>query len=121
MSSDGKTLYALLQSAAIQDGGNKKSTARYTRLVAYDISEASTTRPPLVGEWVVPLPLDSSGKTLGASELHFVKNGVFLVLSRDANGHGGGTTLSAYKSVLSTRQYYRAFDRLTWLLLGRQT
>ena len=121
MSSDGNTLYALLQSAAIQDGGNKKSTARYTRLVAYDISEASTTRPPLVGEWVVPLPLDSSGKTLGASELHFVKNGVFLVLSRDANGHGGGTTLSAYKSVLSTRQYYRAFDRLTWLLLGRQT
>ncbi|KAI9441308.1 esterase-like activity of phytase-domain-containing protein [Lactarius indigo] len=97
ISSDGNTLYALLQSAAIQDGGNKKSTARYTRLVAYDISHASTTRPPLVGEWVVPLPLDSAGKALGASELHYVKNGVFLVLARDGNGHGGDATLSAYK------------------------
>jgi hypothetical protein len=100
MSPDGNTLYALLQSATIQDGGNKKSNARYTRLVAYDISQASTTRPPLVGEWVVPLPLDSSGKTLGTSELHYVSNGVFLVLSRDGNGHGGDATLSAYKSVL---------------------
>lgn len=98
MSPDGNTLYALLQSATIQDGGNKKSNARYTRLVAYDISQASTTRPPLVGEWVVPLPLDSSGKTLGTSELHYVSNGVFLVLSRDGNGHGGDATLSAYKS-----------------------
>lgn len=99
ISPDGKTLYALLQSATIQDGGNKKSNARYTRLVAYDISQASTTRPPLIGEWVVPLPLDSSGKTLGASELHYVSPGVFLVLSRDSNGHGGDATLSAYKSV----------------------
>ncbi len=52
--SDGNTL---LQSAAIQDGGDKKST-----LVR-----------------VVPLPLDSGGKTLGVSELHYVKNRVFLI------------------------------------------
>jgi hypothetical protein len=64
MSPDGNTLYALMQSATIQDSGNKKSNARYTRLVAYDISQANTTRPPFVGEWVVLLPLDSSGKTL---------------------------------------------------------
>ncbi|KAI0055433.1 hypothetical protein BV25DRAFT_174050 [Artomyces pyxidatus] len=97
VSSDRKTLYALLQSATIQDGGNKKSNARYTRLLAWDISDPEETRPTLTGEWVVPLPLDSSGKTLGASELHFVSDGVFLVLSRDGNGHGGDTTLSAYK------------------------
>ncbi|KAI0266403.1 esterase-like activity of phytase-domain-containing protein [Gloeopeniophorella convolvens] len=97
VSADGKTLYALLQSATIQDGGNKKSNARNTRLVAFDISNAATTRPPLVGEWVVPLPLDSDSKTLGASELHWVSSGVFLVLSRDSNGHAGDDTESEYK------------------------
>lgn len=38
VSGDGRTLFALLQSAAIQDGGGDKSTNRYTRLFAWDIS-----------------------------------------------------------------------------------
>ncbi|KAI0300504.1 hypothetical protein B0F90DRAFT_1917729 [Multifurca ochricompacta] len=99
ISPDDSTLYALLQSATIQDGGSKKSTARYPRLVAYDISNSIIQRPSLVGKWVVPLPPDSSGKALGASGLHYVSNGIFLVLSRDGNGHGGSATLSACKLV----------------------
>ncbi|ETW75139.1 hypothetical protein HETIRDRAFT_455824 [Heterobasidion irregulare TC 32-1] len=95
--SAGATLYALLQSATIQDGGNKKKNARHARLLAYNISDPSQFRPSLVGEWVVPLPLDTDNKTLGASELHFVSPGVFLVLARDGGGHGGDDTLSAYK------------------------
>ncbi|KAA1472587.1 hypothetical protein DENSPDRAFT_859545 [Dentipellis sp. KUC8613] len=99
VSADGATLYALLQSATIQDGGDKKKNARYTRLVAFDVSNASASagRPALVGEWVVPLPLDSDSKTLGASELHFVSPGTFLALARDGDGRGGDDTSAAYK------------------------
>lgn len=87
----------MLQSATIQDGGNKKSNARYTRLLAYDIAAPTTTRPALTAEFIVPLPLDSDGKTLGASEIAFVSDGLFLVLARDSNGHGGDDTTSEYK------------------------
>lgn len=50
MSTDGNTMYALLQSATIQDGGNEKINACDTRLVTYDVSQARTTRPLLIGE-----------------------------------------------------------------------
>jgi len=88
-----KTLYALLQSSTVQDGG---SGSRYTRLLAYDVS-SSKKRPELTGEWVVPLPVSKKGKTEGASELHFVKKHTFLVLSRDGDGRGGGDNSSSYK------------------------
>ncbi|KAF8883997.1 esterase-like activity of phytase-domain-containing protein [Infundibulicybe gibba] len=89
-------LYAMLQSATIQDGGDDKSTSRYTRLLAYDISN-SAAPASLVGEWVVPLPLSSKGKTLQTSEIHFVSPGVFLALARDSDGHGGDDNNSGYK------------------------
>lgn len=100
VSPDGNTLYALLQSATIQDGGNKKSDSRFTRLLAYDVSEPTAVTPSLTGEWVVPLPQDSSGDTLAQSEMHFISDDVFFVLARDANGHGGSSDTSAYKSVI---------------------
>jgi hypothetical protein len=90
------TLYAMLQSATIQDGGSSKSTSRYTRLVAYDVGHKHK-RPELVGEWVVPLPQSSKGNTQGASEIHFVSPGVFLVLARDGDGRGGDGAKSGYK------------------------
>ncbi|TFK45876.1 hypothetical protein OE88DRAFT_1088639 [Heliocybe sulcata] len=91
----GQTLYALLQSATIQDGGSDKTTSRYTRLLAYDIVN---DMPTLAGEWVVPLPItNKKGNTLAASEMHSLGNGLFLVLSRDGDGHGGGDDHSSYK------------------------
>lgn len=89
----------MLQSATIQDGGNKKSNARYTRLLAYDISSPSTVRPALKAEYIVPLPLDSDSKTLGASEISFIGGTTFLVLARDSDGHGGDDDKSGYKCV----------------------
>jgi hypothetical protein len=89
-----QTLYALLQSATIQDGGASKQTSRFTRLLAYSL--ASHT-PALKGEWVVPLPQTSKGATLAQSEVIHLKDGVFMVLARDANGHGGNDPTSAYK------------------------
>ncbi len=97
LDSSGTTLYALLQSATIQDGGDDKTTSRYSRLLAFDVSTPLLARPPLVGEWVVPLPQSSKGKTLAASEIHFVSENVFLVLSRDGDGHGGDDNNSKYK------------------------
>ncbi|KZP20003.1 hypothetical protein FIBSPDRAFT_789968 [Athelia psychrophila] len=92
-------LYALLQSATIQDGGAVDTTQQWTRLLAWDVSNP-LERPPLVGEWVVELPLTKKGKTNAASELHFVSENVFLALSRDGKGRGDdGSTTSAYKQV----------------------
>ncbi|KAJ7617309.1 esterase-like activity of phytase-domain-containing protein [Roridomyces roridus] len=85
------TLYAILQSATIQDGA-----LQFTRMLAYNVSSPSTS-VPLIGEWVVPLPLSSSGKVEATSEIHFVSPGVFLCLARDGNGHGGSGDNIKYK------------------------
>ncbi|KAJ7138360.1 esterase-like activity of phytase-domain-containing protein [Mycena epipterygia] len=85
------TLYAMLQSATIQDGA-----LQYTRLLAYNVS-APSTAVPLVGEWIVPLPVSSKGKVEASSEIHFVGEGVFLCLARDGNGHGGSGDNIKYK------------------------
>ncbi|KAF9480369.1 hypothetical protein BDN70DRAFT_832977 [Pholiota conissans] len=90
------TLYAMLQSATIQDGGDDKDTSRFTRLFAYDVSNPSVS-VPLVGEWVVPLPQSSGGNTEACSEIHFLGSGTFLALSRDGDGRGGDDNKSSYK------------------------
>ncbi|KAG6841252.1 hypothetical protein C0991_000392 [Blastosporella zonata] len=92
-----KVLYAMLQSATLQDGGDGSTTSRYTRLVAYDVSFPVIFRPKLIGEWVVPLPLSSKNKTQASSEMHFISPGVFLTLARDGNGHGNSNDQSKYK------------------------
>ncbi|KAI0746830.1 esterase-like activity of phytase-domain-containing protein [Daedaleopsis nitida] len=97
LDSTGNTLFAMVQSATIQDGGDDKDTSRFTRLLAYDVSTPLQAPPPLIGEWVVPLPQSKKGKTLAQSEIHFVSENVFLVLARDADGHGGDDDNSAYK------------------------
>ena len=89
----------MLQSATIQDGGGDKTTSRYTRLLAYDVSALQpSVPPPLIGEWVVPLPISNSkGNTRAQSEIQFVGENVFLALARDGDGHGGDDNKSKYK------------------------
>ena len=87
----------MLQSATVQDGGDDKSTSRFTRLLAYDITLPLVKRPNLIAEFVVPLPQNNKGSTLASSEIHFVSEGIFLVLSRDGNGHGDSNPTSKYK------------------------
>ncbi|GJE92346.1 phytase-like domain-containing protein [Phanerochaete sordida] len=93
------TLWAMLQSATVQDGGDDKSTSRFTRLLAYDVAAPLLVRPPLLHEFVVPLPLNKKGNTLASSEIHFVSEGVLLALSRDGNGHGDDNPTSQYKQI----------------------
>jgi hypothetical protein len=118
----GKTLYALLQSAAWQDGGDNRTTSRYTRLLAYDVSTSGRAheRPTLVGEWVVPLPQDSKGSTLGSNEILFARKGVFLILSRDGNGRGGDDPTSLYKCV-HVESFLFLWVFIGFVVAGRQT
>jgi hypothetical protein len=101
---DGKHLYALLQSATVQDGGaGGSSPTRFnTRLLAYDITDPAA--PKLTGEYVVRLPRfkDAKGKTLVAaqSELLALNDKQFLLIARDS-GRGFATKdpTSLYRSV----------------------
>ncbi len=102
VSPDGRTLFALLQSATRQDGGTGGTSAiRFnTRLLAYDLSGAA---PTLRGEYVVQLPtfLQGSGTRVAAqSEILALNSSQFLVLARDSgNGHGLVAT-SVYRKIL---------------------
>lgn len=104
MSKDGRHLYALLQSAAIQDGGaGGGSPTRFNaRFLAYDISDP--TQPKLSAEYVVQLPRfkDAKDKQLVAaqSEILALDDHRFLVIARDS-GHGQGLkdSDSVYRSI----------------------
>lgn len=64
-------LWALLQSATIQDSvGGSKTTNRYSRLLAYDVS--NPLKAKLISEYIVPLPQSKKSNTRAASELHIV-------------------------------------------------
>jgi hypothetical protein len=106
LSPDRKTLFVLLQSAAIQDldPANIKTTRRNTRLLAYNIRGQE---PRLVGEYVLQLPLYQDPTTTAPklliaaqSELFALNDHQFLVLARDS---GGGFTdpspTSVYRSI----------------------
>ena len=109
---DGQTLYALLQSSAMQEGGEKSKTRRHVRLLGYSLPpsggssriHAAASTPSLTGEWVVPLPTftnaDGKDKVAAQSELHFAGGSQFFVLPRDSGaGRGQDDTKSLYRHV----------------------
>jgi hypothetical protein len=112
-SPDGKYLYALLQSAAMQEGGLNSATRRYTRLVQYEIGGGHYSHDDgrwkrgsnsfnLVAEYVVPLPVytTSANKTKVAaqSDIHYISPTQFLILPRDSGaGHGQSSSTSLYR------------------------
>ncbi|PWW74201.1 outer membrane autotransporter [Tuber magnatum] len=104
VSGDGRNLYALLQSAAVQEGGPNKLTNRYARMVKYDITVSGKAR--LAREYVVPLPQfndptkKTNPRTAGQSEILAVGSDQFLILSRDSDfGHGLDGSLSNYRQI----------------------
>lgn len=105
VSSDGKTLYAQMQTALNQEGGPSNPYRRQARLLKYDISDST---PKYVKEYVVTLPLwtdptAKAGKGLkvaGQSEIHALGHGQFFILARDSGaGHGQPSSLSIYRHV----------------------
>ncbi|KDQ11358.1 hypothetical protein BOTBODRAFT_189903 [Botryobasidium botryosum FD-172 SS1] len=95
-SPSGSTLYALLQSATIQDGGADKSTSRHTRLLSWNVTPSGSAT--LAGEWVVALPQSKKDNTRGQSEIIYLNDKQFLVLARDGDGNGSDEIKSSYKS-----------------------
>jgi len=98
-SPDQKTLYALMQSALVQEGGRNASTRRYARLLEYDISNSAS--PVYKAEYIVPLPVFNNNSLVAAqSEIHFISPTQFLVLARDSGrGHGQDNSLSRYRHI----------------------
>ncbi|KAF2093956.1 hypothetical protein NA57DRAFT_80961 [Rhizodiscina lignyota] len=109
ISSDGKTMSVLIQSALEQEGGMHGKKRRYARLVQYDIPSShgygygyGSSKPVYKAEYVVPLPVftDSDGDNAVAaqSEIHYISETQYLVLARDSgNGHGQSSSLSIYR------------------------
>ncbi|KAH6618248.1 esterase-like activity of phytase-domain-containing protein [Chaetomium sp. MPI-SDFR-AT-0129] len=101
ISPDGKSLYVMLQSAAEQDGGNKGSKKRNTRLLQYSIDGNGATYK---AEYVVPLPKydshDGKTKVAAQSEIHYISETQLLVLARDSgSGRGQTEAKSIYRQV----------------------
>jgi 2',3'-cyclic-nucleotide 2'-phosphodiesterase (5'-nucleotidase family) len=100
VSPDNKRLLALLQSATVQDTNGTQQQTRYNaRLFVYDIDAANLENPVLIGEYVVQLPrydLNGNNSALDAtaaqSEIVALSNTQFLMLPRDGNGLGKGST-----------------------------
>src|SRR5262249_10850557 len=107
LSPDGTRLFALLQSATIQDSDSNNQNRRQTRLLVYDVS-SNATPPAPIGEYALTLPTYRTtgngaavNSTAAQSEIVALDNDRLLVLSRDGNGLGNsGTNPSVIKSVL---------------------
>ena len=105
VSSNGKTLYTLLQSALDQEGGPDNPDRKQSRLLEYDIS--NPRKPAFKAEYVVTLPLytdptskKTPRKVAGQSEILSLGNGQFFVLARDSGfGRGQESTTSNYRHV----------------------
>lgn len=95
-SPDGKYLYTLLQSATIQDGGSSSSKRHNTRFLAYRVKDKKIV---LEAEYAVQLPVLSTGRVAGQSEIHYISETQFLVLARDSGaGHGQDSSESIYRN-----------------------
>ncbi len=109
LSPDGTRLFALLQSACIQDSDQAANNqkAKNTRLLIFDVSTNPTNSTPLA-EYALQLPTykgngngSTADKTCAQSEVIALDDYRFLVLPRDGNGLGNSSpNPNVYKSVL---------------------
>jgi len=105
----GNKLFALEQSATIQDSGSGNQGRYNARLVVYDLSGSSTPGSP-TAQYVIQLPrVDDTGstsngtsvdKTAAQSEIVAINDHQLLVLSREGNGRGANDASAVFKSVL---------------------
>lgn len=105
VSPDGTKLYALLQSATIQDSGSGNQGRSNARLVVYDVS-GNDTPTTTQHEYVIQLPrIDDNGgtpnvnRTGAQSSIIAINDHQLLILARDGNGRGASGS-PVFKSVL---------------------
>ena len=102
ISADGKTLYALLQSALTQEGGPDNASRGQARLLKYTLPRNGP--PKYKAEYVVTLPTYTSKKGnkrfTAQSEIFSLGSSNFLILSRDSGaGRGQDDTQSLYRQI----------------------
>jgi hypothetical protein len=97
LSPDGTHLFALLQSATIQDSDANNQNRLQTRLLVYDVSVSPVPATP-IAEYALTLPTYRGNGNGGAvnntaqqSELIALDNSRFLYLPRDGNGLGNSS------------------------------
>jgi hypothetical protein len=105
-SPDGNKVFALLQSATLQDSGSGNQGRSNTRLAVFDVSATDTPSAP-VREYVIQLPrVDDNGgtpslnRTAAQSAIIALNDHQLLILSRDGNGRGANNGSAVFKSVL---------------------
>ncbi len=105
LSPDGTRLFALLQSATIQDSASGNEGRTNTRVLVYDVSGGDVPTDP-IDQYVIQLPRidsDLSGTVdrAGAqSSVIALDNQKLLILSRDGNGLGANGPAPVFKSML---------------------
>ncbi|WP_198022762.1 esterase-like activity of phytase family protein [Methylosinus sp. LW3] len=94
VSPDGNRLFAILQSATMQDQASGQQTRNNTRILVYDISLNPTPAAP-IETYVLQLPTyrlngdgGSANRTAAQSEMVALNDKQFLVLARDGTGQG---------------------------------
>ncbi|KAJ9478057.1 Multicopper oxidase, laccase [Pseudozyma hubeiensis] len=104
---DGNQLFAVLQSALVQDGGDGAS---YLRIFEWDISSLSgvTTYQgganpgdniPLIAEYAYKVPTSSKGKARNVNDLIYLGHKTVGILVRDGNGFGSDDSGVKYKHI----------------------
>ncbi|MBG6081813.1 esterase-like activity of phytase family protein [Rubrivivax gelatinosus] len=83
ISPDGKTLFAMVQSPLIQDGGDG---GRYNRILKIDLASGATQ------QFVYDNYLADKAKTYNSSEILALNEHELLVLERDGKGRGDGSS-----------------------------
>jgi len=103
----GDKMFALLQSATIQDSTASGNVGRSnTRLLVYDLSASDSPTNP-AKEYVIQLPrVDDNGgtvavnKTAAQSSVIAINDHQILILSREGNGRGANNGSPVFKSIL---------------------
>ncbi|MCX6857024.1 MAG: esterase-like activity of phytase family protein, partial [Verrucomicrobia bacterium] len=108
-SPDGTRLFAMMQSATLQDSASGNQGRFNTRVLVYDLSSSSTPREP-IAQYVMQLPRidDTASTTNGTSvsrtgaqsSIVALSNTALLVLARDGNGRGTPGPPPVFKSIL---------------------
>lgn len=104
-SPDGSRLFALMQSATIQDSGAGNAGRSNDRLLVYNVSNSDAPNDP-VAQYVIQLPrVDDNGaplavnRTAAQSSIIALNDHQLLILSRDGNGRGASGS-PVFKSIL---------------------
>ncbi|MCY2965119.1 MAG: esterase-like activity of phytase family protein, partial [Planctomycetota bacterium] len=104
-SPDGTKLFALMQSATIQDSGAGNQGRSNDRLLVYDVKNSDSPSDP-VAQYVIQLPrVDDNGgtpavnRTAAQSSIIALNDHQILILSRDGNGRGASGA-PVFKSIL---------------------